>query len=275
MVEGPVDVWVGARSSACAKRQWWRCDVAAACRRRAGATEQPPGRARGSLAHQAALRPSLHGLPKRRRRRPEHHGSASSARSLGVVAQEGPDAGRAVVALSASSVSVRRPVRASTVHACLSMRPVSSVRCGRPSVRASGVQCPVSGVRAFPPASAVSNRSELVERGGGQAAAQPAKPRLGALLSSDDCGSSVGRRGGGHPVYGDEWRRLVVGGSVGRVLVGRVACGRASREAKDVRPEGMPNQDQTMPSRAGERLRASKWRPTAVRSCVFPARLGP
>jgi hypothetical protein len=26
--------------------------------------------------------------------------------------------------------------------------------------------------------------------------------RLGALLSSEDCGSSVERRSGGHPVYG-------------------------------------------------------------------------
>src|SRR5829696_4163825 len=32
----------------------------------------------------------------------------------------------------------------------------------------------------------------------------PSSRRLGALLSSDDFGSSVGRPGGGHPVYGDE-----------------------------------------------------------------------
>jgi hypothetical protein len=32
--------------------------------------------------------------------------------------------------------------------------------------------------------------------------------RLGALLSSDDFGSSVERRGGCHPVYGDGWRGL-------------------------------------------------------------------
>jgi hypothetical protein len=32
--------------------------------------------------------------------------------------------------------------------------------------------------------------------------ALPSKPRLGALLSSDDFGSRVGRRGGCHPVYG-------------------------------------------------------------------------
>jgi hypothetical protein len=33
----------------------------------------------------------------------------------------------------------------------------------------------------------------------------PSSWRLGALLSSDDYGSSVGRPGGGHPVYGDAW----------------------------------------------------------------------
>jgi hypothetical protein len=33
----------------------------------------------------------------------------------------------------------------------------------------------------------------------------PSSWRLGALLSSDDFGSSVGRPGGGHPVYGDAW----------------------------------------------------------------------
>jgi hypothetical protein len=39
--------------------------------------------------------------------------------------------------------------------------------------------------------------------------AAPAKSRLGALLSLDDFGSSVGRRGGGHPVYGDRRRVLM------------------------------------------------------------------
>jgi hypothetical protein len=47
-----------------------------------------------------------------------------------------------------------------------------------------------------------------------------AERRLGALLSLDDFGSSVERRGGGHPVYGDEWQCL-------QVLVGRrVSAGR-------------------------------------------------
>jgi len=33
---------------------------------------------------------------------------------------------------------------------------------------------------------------------------------LGAVLSSDDFGSSVERRGGGHPVYGDDEVRLLL-----------------------------------------------------------------
>jgi hypothetical protein len=37
-----------------------------------------------------------------------------------------------------------------------------------------------------------------------------AKRRLGALLSSVDNGSSVERRGGGHPVHGDDCRLLTV-----------------------------------------------------------------
>jgi hypothetical protein len=47
---------------------------------------------------------------------------------------------------------VQCPVRASSVHACLSTRPVSTVRYGRLSVQVSGARCPVwaSGVRAFP-----------------------------------------------------------------------------------------------------------------------------
>jgi hypothetical protein len=91
----------------------------------------------------------------------------------------GPDAGRAFVTLSASSASVqcpvsgvRCPVRASSVHACLSTGPMSSVRCGRLSVQVSAVRRPVSasgvGVRCLcVAASAVSGRSEVLEHGGG------------------------------------------------------------------------------------------------------------
>jgi hypothetical protein len=46
----------------------------------------------------------------------------------------------------------------------------------------------------------------------------------GALLSSDDFGSSVERQEGCHPVYGDEWEGAYRRWSVSRVLVGRVAC---------------------------------------------------
>jgi hypothetical protein len=65
------------------------------------------------------------------------------------------------------------PVRATSVHACLSTGPLSSVRCGRLSVQVSAVRRPVSasgvGVRCLRvAASAVSGRSEVLERGGGQ-----------------------------------------------------------------------------------------------------------
>jgi hypothetical protein len=61
------------------------------------------------------------------------------------------------------------PVRTSNLHACLSTRPVSRVRCGRLNLRVSGVRCgcPVSvcsRVRCVRP-------GEVVEGGGGQAAA--------------------------------------------------------------------------------------------------------
>ena len=60
----------------------------------------------------------------------------------------GADAGRAFVSVSLSSASVRSPVSGAGVqhHACLSERPLSSVRYGRLSVQMSGVRCgcPVS-----------------------------------------------------------------------------------------------------------------------------------
>ena len=65
--------------------------------------------------------------------------------------------------------SVRCPVRATSVHACLSTGPVSSVRCGRLSVQVSAVRRPLSGVRCLcVVASAVSGRSEVLERGVGR-----------------------------------------------------------------------------------------------------------
>ena len=44
----------------------------------------------------------------------------------------------------------------------------------------------------------------------------PSSRRLGALLSSDDYGSRVGRDVGGHPVHSDEWPRLVMRQSLWR-----------------------------------------------------------
>ena len=44
----------------------------------------------------------------------------------------------------------------------------------------------------------------------------PSKARLGALLSSEDFGSRVGRDVGGHPVHSDEWPRLVMRQSLWR-----------------------------------------------------------
>jgi hypothetical protein len=101
---------------------------------------------RWQVAHRRAVM-----VAKRRRRCPQQHG--------GVVAQRGrwawwppggTDASRAIVSVPVSSASVRSPVSGAGVqhHACLSTRPLSSVRCGRLSVQMSGVQrgCPVSGV---------------------------------------------------------------------------------------------------------------------------------
>jgi hypothetical protein len=59
------------------------------------------------------------------------------------------------------------------------------------------------------------------------AALRSVAPAVGALPSSDDYGSRVGRRGGGHPVYGARWRAGVLwtllgrGGRPGHVGVGR------------------------------------------------------
>jgi hypothetical protein len=64
----------------------------------------------------------------------------------------GADAGRASSPCPRPrpASGVQCPVRASSVHACLSTRPLSSVRCGRLSVQLSGVQRGASGVRALP-----------------------------------------------------------------------------------------------------------------------------
>jgi hypothetical protein len=90
---------------------------------------------------------------ERRRRRPQEHGWASQRAVARRGGPGGPDAGRGFVSLSTSSASVQCPVSgASSVHAWLSIRPVSGVRCGRLSVQVSAVRRPllVSGVCALP-----------------------------------------------------------------------------------------------------------------------------
>ena len=96
-----------------------------------------------------------------------------SARSLGVVAQEVriPAAPSSPCPRPRPASGVQCPVPVTSVHACLSTGPMSSVRCGRLSVQCplSGVQCPLSGVRCLcVAASAVSGRSEVLERGVGR-----------------------------------------------------------------------------------------------------------
>jgi hypothetical protein len=114
-----------------------------------GATEQLP--ARPYLALEGGLTAKPAWAVERRRRRPQEHGWASQRAVARRGGPRGPDAGRAVVTLSASSASVRCPVsgvrcpvRATSVHACLSMGPLSSVRCGRLSVQVSAVRRPLS-----------------------------------------------------------------------------------------------------------------------------------
>jgi hypothetical protein len=128
------------------------------------------GAARPRRSDQAAAGETLSRAGRRSHRRACMGCRAPQAPStrtrLGVLARVarrggpgGPDAGRAFVSLSASSASVRCPVsgvrcpvRATSVHACLSTGPVSSVRCGRLSVQVSAVRRPVwaSGVCSLP-----------------------------------------------------------------------------------------------------------------------------
>jgi hypothetical protein len=97
--------------------------------------------------------PSLHG--SRELRAPSigtHLGvdRRPSARSLGVMAQDGPDAGHAVVTLSASSASVRRPVFGPSVQCPHVPVHATGVQCPVRASERPGVQCPTSGVRACP-----------------------------------------------------------------------------------------------------------------------------
>ena len=144
-------------------------------RRRSTPAERPSSCRRDAISRwKAASPPSLHGLPSAAGAVHKNTVGRPSARSLGVVAQEVrmPAAPSSACPRPRPASGVRCPVRATSVHACLSTGPMSSVRCGRLSVQVSAVRRPVSasgvGVRCLcVAASAVSGRSEVLERGGG------------------------------------------------------------------------------------------------------------
>ena len=121
-------------------------------------------RGRLALAGGPAAEPSRLQSP---RRCPQEHGWASQRAAAGRSSPGGADAGRALVTGSTSSARVRCqcPVRASSVHACPSTRPLSSVRCGHLSVPASGVRRPVSSVQCGRPVS-IRSRVRCVRPGG-------------------------------------------------------------------------------------------------------------
>jgi hypothetical protein len=109
------------------------------------------------------------------------------------------------------AAGVQCPVRTSSLHACLSTRPVSRVRCGCLSVRVSGVRCPCI------PASAVSDRGEVVEGGGGAGSRVAGWPESACSPAVSTTGSSEpgdrgcsGRAGPGEGVGLDS--AVVVGG---------------------------------------------------------------
>jgi hypothetical protein len=121
-------------------------------RRRSTPVERPSSCRRDAISRwKAASPPSLHGLPSaagavhRTRLGVPAHG-----RSAWWLGRSGcrPHLRHPVHVLGQRPVSsVRCPVRATGVHACLSTGPVSSVRCGRLSVQVSAVRRPLSGVR--------------------------------------------------------------------------------------------------------------------------------
>src|SRR5829696_2067050 len=95
---------------------------------RGGATKQLPAR-RYLALEGAASPPSLHGLSSAAGAVHNNTVGRPSVRSLGVVAQEVrmPAASSSPCPRPRPASGVRCPVRATSVHACLSRRPVSSV----------------------------------------------------------------------------------------------------------------------------------------------------
>jgi hypothetical protein len=152
----------------------------------------------------------------------------------------GADAGPAFVTVSVSSASVRCPVRADSVHACLSTRPLSAVQCpgGRLSVQVSGVRCPawVSGVRAFPCPLCPTERSWRVAVG--QAAAWLGWPGSAWSPAVSATGSSSARFGTwrsrlAQAMLGQRRRRLGLGRRRGRWL----GSGEVDRVGDQARPD--------------------------------------
>ena len=164
------------------------------------ATEQLAGRAGGSLALAGGPPPSRHGFQAPQALSTGARWGSPARAAGGMVAHVRMPA----VPSSACGCPRQRPESVSGAgvqhHACLSTRPLSGVRCGRLSVRMSGVQrgCPVS----------VGSRVHCVRPGGCGGGGGQAAPWLGwpvsawspalSTASSSAAGSEPGGRG---------WRR--------------------------------------------------------------------
>jgi hypothetical protein len=230
----------------------------------AGAAEQLRGSASGSL--------SLAGDPPLSRHGCQAPRALSQGTRLGVQRAAvgrggpgGPDAGRAFVTVSTSSASVRCPVSgADNVHGCLSTRPVSSVRCGRLSVRVSAVRCPGEGCPV-----SVRSRVRCVRPGGrgewrwaGSTAAMAglvvARSVHDPLLDPQSRNLAIDPGAG---LLGQRRRRLGLGRRCGKWLSSDQVHLVAAEEpdAREDRP------------RVGERGRAARWR---LRCVVIVSGLG-
>src|SRR5215218_8486230 len=128
-----------------------------------GATKQLL--ARRYLALEGGLTAEPAWAVERRRRRPQEHGWASQRAVARRGGPGGPDAGRAVVSLSASSASVQCPVSGASVQCPRFPVPATGVQSPVPSERPGVRCCPGSGVGVrclCVAASAVSGRSEVL-----------------------------------------------------------------------------------------------------------------
>jgi hypothetical protein len=127
--------------------------------------EQLPDSARDSLALAGGTPLSCHGCQA-----PQALSTGTrlvpGARPMGVVAQElrMPAVPSSPCPRRRPASGVQGPVQASSVHACPSTRPLSSVRCGHLSVQVSGVQCGRPVIHPFP--RPLCPTREVVEGGG-------------------------------------------------------------------------------------------------------------